>query len=55
MHYFGTSKLSHGTRDWLYADGDEIRIEAAQFGAALVNTVHVTGGAGDKPVGVEPA
>lgn len=39
LHYFGTSKLSHSERDWKYAAGDEIRIEAASLGAALINTV----------------
>ena len=24
LHFFGTSRLSYGTRDWEYADGDEI-------------------------------
>ncbi len=39
LHYFGTSRLSHSTRDWKFADGDEIRIDAPEFSASLVNTV----------------
>lgn len=39
LHFFGTSKLSYGTRQWSYQEGDEIRIEAPQFSAALVNSV----------------
>lgn len=39
LHYFGTSRLSHSTRDWKFADGDEIRIEAPEFSASLINTV----------------
>ncbi|MDB5391525.1 MAG: Sugar transporter [Planctomycetaceae bacterium] len=40
LHYFGTSKLSYGTRDWQYATGDEIQIETTEFSAPLVNVVH---------------
>jgi len=39
LHFLGTSKLSHCTRDWLYADGDRITIIADGFSAPLVNTV----------------
>jgi hypothetical protein len=53
LHFFGTSKLSYGTRDWTYQDGDEIQI-IPDRGAALVNTVRAaTGSSG--PVVVEPA
>lgn len=38
LHFFGTSKLSFGQRDWKYQDGDEIRI-VPHSGAALINTV----------------
>jgi hypothetical protein len=38
LHFFGTSKLSFGHRDWKYQDGDEIHI-VPEFGAALINTV----------------
>ncbi len=40
LHFFGTSKLSFGQRDWTYQTGDEIHI-IPESGAALVNTVHV--------------
>lgn len=39
IHFFGTSKLSHTTRDWQYQPGDEIRIEAPTFSSPLVNVV----------------
>lgn len=42
LYFFGTSKLSYGSRDWEYADGDEIRISADGFSAPLVNTVRKT-------------
>ncbi len=42
LHFFGTSKLSHKTRDWRFQAGDEIRIESPLFSAALVN--HVAAG-----------
>ena len=55
LHYFGTSKLSHTSRDWKYQTGDEITISAEEFGAPLVNVVQ----AGDpnltQPVTVKPA
>ena len=41
LHFFGTSKLSHSTRDWKYAAGDEICVEAPGFSAGLVNGVAV--------------
>ena len=34
LHFFGTSKLSHKTRDWRFQAGDEIRIESPLFAAA---------------------
>jgi hypothetical protein len=39
LYFFGTSKLSYGTRDWEYRNGDEIRIGANGFSAPLVNVV----------------
>lgn len=39
LHYFGTSKLSYGNRNWNYADGDQIKISADGFSAPLVNFV----------------
>ncbi|MBM79494.1 MAG: sugar transporter [Planctomycetaceae bacterium] len=41
IHYFGTSKLSYGTRDWKYQTGDEIQVSSDQFGQPLINTVAV--------------
>lgn len=54
LHYFGTSRLSHSTRDWKFADGDEIRIDAPDFSASLVNTVRRSSEA-ETPVQVRPA
>ena len=39
LYFFGTSKLSYGTRDWQYADGDEIQITTPGFSAPLINVV----------------
>ncbi|MDA1162396.1 MAG: GguC family protein [Planctomycetota bacterium] len=39
VHFFGTSRLSHTTRDWKYQPGDEIHIEASTFSSPLVNVV----------------
>lgn len=39
LHFFGTSKLSYGSRTWHYQPGDQIRIEAPGFSAPLVNSV----------------
>ena len=55
LHYFGTSKLSYGNRDWKYRDGDEIRIEAPSFSAALVNTVRAGNTQEAEPVRVVKA
>lgn len=43
LHFLGTSKLSHGRRDWKFQHGDQIRVEAASFSAPLENTVRATG------------
>lgn len=40
LHFFGTSQLSFGHRDWKYRDGDEIQI-IPDSGAPLINTVRV--------------
>jgi len=53
LHYFGTSKLSYGTRDWRYEDGDEIHITPAS-GPALVNIVR-SSEEGGSVVAVVPA
>ncbi len=58
LHFFGTSKLSHGSRDWKFADGDEVEVEAPAFSASLLNTVRaadVPAPERDKPVRVIPA
>lgn len=39
LHFFGTSKLSYGSRDWQYVDGDEIQVSTTGFSAPLVNVV----------------
>lgn len=39
LHYFGTSKLSFGHRDWTYQQGDVVTVEAPGFSGPLVNTV----------------
>ena len=39
LHFFGTSKLSYSTRDWQFADGDVVKIEATGYSAPLTNRV----------------
>ncbi len=39
LYFFGTSKLSYGSRDWHFQDGDEIRITTKGFSAPLTNRV----------------
>ena len=39
LHFFGTSKLSYGSRDWRYTGGDQITITASGFSAPLTNVV----------------
>ena len=39
LHFFGTSKLSFSTRDWKYADGDIVKVEAHGWSAPLTNSV----------------
>lgn len=39
LYFFGTSKLSYGSRAWQFQDGDEIRIATNGFSAPLVNCV----------------
>lgn len=55
IHFFGTSKLSHTTRDWKYQPGDEIRIEAPTFGSPLVNVVAAGDDGSAAPVAVRLA
>jgi len=53
LHYFGTSKLSHSTRDWQYQAGDVIRIEADEVSSPLVNHVAMTASDAASPVTVK--
>ena len=39
LHFFGTSRLSFGSRAWTYQPGDRIQIAATGFCEPLVNTV----------------
>ena len=39
LHFFGTSRLSFGSRTWTYQPNDEIEISAPGFCEPLVNTV----------------
>jgi hypothetical protein len=55
LHFFGTSKLSHKTRDWRFQAGDEIRIESPVFAAALVNPVAAGSPVDGRPIAVVPA
>jgi hypothetical protein len=55
IHFFGTSKLSHTTRDWKYQTGDEIRIEAPSFSSPLVNVVAAGEDGASEPVVVRKA
>ena len=53
LHYFGTSKLSVGTRDGTFMDGDEVRIDAEGFSGSLVNTICIASKKDDVPVAVK--
>lgn len=55
VHFFGTSKLSHTTRDWKYQPGDKIRIDAPKFSSPLVNTVAASDDESSAPVTVRLA
>ena len=39
LHFFGTSKLSHSTRDWKFRAGDEVHVSASGFSETLVARV----------------
>lgn len=39
LHFFGTSQLSFGRRNWQYETGDEVQVSAAGFSATLRNPV----------------
>lgn len=53
LHFFGTSKLSFGSRSWTYQSGDQIRISASGFCEPLVNTVSSGSPDEAKPIEVE--
>jgi len=55
LHFFGTSKLSFSTRKWKYQEGDVIQIQAPDFSAPLINTVHQLEGDSQQPTPVRPA
>jgi hypothetical protein len=55
LHFFGTSRLSFGTRDWRFEADDEIQIEAPGFSPTLVNRVAVTRPTIAEPIVVSPA
>jgi hypothetical protein len=55
LHFFGTSKLSYGTRTWEYQSGDEIEVSAPEFGQSLINFARQLPGEAAQPVTVEPA
>jgi hypothetical protein len=55
LHFFGTSRLSFGTRDWRFEADDEIRIDAPGFSPTLVNRVAVTRSSIAEPIVVAPA
>lgn len=54
LHFFGTSKLSFGTRNWSYQPGDEIRITAPSFCEPLINRVIASAPETAAPVVVRP-
>ena len=54
VHFFGTSKLSYGLREWTYQPGDEISVSAESFGASLVNTVIAGDPCESSPIRVVP-
>lgn len=54
LHFFGTSQLSYGTREWTFAAGDVVRIEAPGFSAPLTNPVIAGDQALKEPMRVLP-
>jgi hypothetical protein len=55
LHFFGTSRLSFGTRDWKFEEDDEIRVEAPGFSPPLVNRVALARPTIAEPIVVVPA
>jgi len=54
LHYFGTSKLSYGTRQWTYQEGDEVCIAAPDFGSSLVNPIRRNANPEETPCRILP-
>jgi hypothetical protein len=54
LHFFGTSRLSFGSRKWTYQAGDLIQITAPDFCEPLVNTVSAGALFEAQPIVVEP-
>jgi hypothetical protein len=55
LHFFGTSRLSFGAREWKFEADDEICIEAPGFSPPLVNRVAVDPPTIAEPIVVAPA
>lgn len=55
LHFFGTSKLSYGSRDWSYQPGDTVQIAAPGFCEPLVNVVAAGPGQEGQQFVIEPA
>lgn len=54
IHFFGTSKLSYGSRDWVYEEGDLVQI-VPESGAALKNSIKRSAKSANATVAVSPA
>jgi len=54
LHFFGTSKLSYGSRTWTYQPGDVIRITASGWCEPLINVVSAGPTQETETVSVEP-
>ena len=54
LHYFGTSKLSYGQRDWKFMAGDNIEVFATGFSRSLINVVQLSCPEAAQPVLVKP-
>jgi hypothetical protein len=55
LHFFGTSRLSFGTRKWTYQSGDKIQITATGWCEPLVNAVSAGPTEEAEPIKVESA
>ena len=55
LHFFGTSKLSYGSRDWSYQPGDTVQIAAPGFCEPLVNVVAAGPSSEGQQFVIEPA